>query len=414
MNHWPADPADIRVLRGLLQRKRELAQDPLMSERAALWTDHASLNSRRPMILAETGGVLDELVPFSSLQCREEWARRMERDLREQIFRVEQVRDDWVLRPFIDYQWFVDIGNFGVETELVRGQNDGKLGSYHWDAPIQDLDRDFDKLHFRSLSVDRERTLAWKAHLEEHFGDILPTRRRGFHWWTAGLTWSAINLVGMEPFMLGMHDNPAGIHRLMAFLRDDFQNLLDWFEREELISFNNEDDYVGSGGIGYTRELPGGDGPARVKDLWGLSESQETVGVSPRMFEEFVFPYQEPLARRFGLLYYGCCEPLHKRIKIIKRLPNLRRVSVSPWCDQEVMVNELGAGVIHCRKPSPTLISTAVFDEDAIRADLRRTLEICRGVPLELVMKDVHTLNDQPERLGRWVALTREECEKFS
>ncbi len=83
MKRWIAYPHDIFVLRRLMQRKRELAQDPLMAERAALWTDHASLNSRRPMILAETGGVLDELVPLSSLQCREEWARRMERDLRE-------------------------------------------------------------------------------------------------------------------------------------------------------------------------------------------------------------------------------------------------------------------------------------------------------------------------------------------
>jgi hypothetical protein len=410
---WPVDPADISVLRGLLRRKRELAQDPSMADRSALWTEHAALRSRRPMVLAETGGVLDELIPLSSLRCREEWARAMERSLHEQIFRAENVQDDWVLTPFIDYQWFVDLGDYGVETELVRGNNEGKLGSYHWEPPLRDLERDFDRLRPRIFSVDRPRTMAWKAHLEEHFGDILPVRRRGGYWWTSGLTWAAINLVGLEPFMLAMHDNPPGLHRLMAFLRDDFLQLMDWVEREGLLSANNEDDYIGSGSIGYTSELPGGNAPARIADLWGLSESQETVGVSPRMFEEFVFPYQEPVARRFGLLYYGCCEPIHKRIKIIRRLPNLRRVSVSPWCDQEAMVNELGANYIHCRKPNPTLISTETFDEDAIRADLHRTLEICRGVPLELVMKDVHTLNDQPERLSRWVQLARQEINKM-
>lgn len=410
---WPIDTGDIRVLRGLLHRKHELAHEPIMAERRVLWTEHAALNSARPMVLAETGGVLDELIPLSTLACREEWARSMERSLREQIFRAEQVQDDWVLTPFIDYQWIVDLGGYGVEAELVRGHNEGKLGSYHWDPPIRDLDRDFDRLQFRSFSVDRERTLLWKAHLEEHFGDIMPLRRRGSYWWTSGLTWTAINLVGLEPFMLAMHDNPRGLHRLMAFLRDDFLQLMDWVESEGLLSANNEDDYVGSGSIGYSRELPGGDSPAKLSGLWGLSESQETVGVSPRMFEEFVFPYQEPVARRFGMLYYGCCEPIHKRIRMIRRLPNLRRVSVSPWCDQEVMVNELGAGCIHCRKPNPTLISTDTFDENAIRADLRRTLEICRGVPLELVMKDVHTLNDQPQRLGRWVQLAREESAKL-
>jgi hypothetical protein len=147
-----------------------------------------------------------------------------------------------------------------------------------------------------------------------------------------------------------------------------------------------------------------------VADLWGLSESQETVGVSPRMFEEFVFQYQEPIISRFGLSYYGCCEPIDKRIKIIKRLPNLRRLSVSPWCSQERMADELRKDYIFCRKPSPAMISTAVWDEDLIRDDLRTTWRIATaaGCPLEFAMKDVHTLAGQPWRLGRWVQIARE------
>jgi hypothetical protein len=145
--------------------------------------------------------------------------------------------------------------------------------------------------------------------------------------------------------------------------------------------------------------------------MWGLSESQETVGVSPGMFEEFIFPYQAPVISRFGLSYYGCCEPLHTRIKTVKRLSNLRRVSISPWCDQERMVDELGSNYIHCRKPKPTLISTEIFDEDVIREDIRTTLRITQGCPVELVMKDVHTLCNQPWRLGHWVSLAREEIE---
>ena len=286
---WPINPDDIRILRGLFQRKRELAQDPVMAERRQLWTDHASLRSQRPMILAETQGVVDELVPISTLQCREEWAQKLERGLRELIFRCEQVQDDFVVEPWIEYQWEVAIGDFGVETVLVRGDNAGKLGSYHWDPPIKDLDKDFDRLHFRSLSVDREKTLAWRGLLEEQFGDILPVRMRSNYWWTTGLTWTAINLVGLDRLMLAMYDNPAGLHRLMAFLGDEFMHFLDWFEDEKLLSPNNENDYIGSGSVGYTTELPQHgreDGnPALIRDLWGLSESQETVGVSPKMFE---------------------------------------------------------------------------------------------------------------------------------
>ena len=414
---WKIEDQDIRILRDLFKKKRELAELPVMAERRKLWLDHASLNSHRPMILAETQGVVDELVPVSTLQCKENWARRLERELRELIFRVEQVADDFVVEPRIEYLWQVRVGNYGVETQLVRGDNQGKLGSYHWDPPITDLDKDFDRLHFRPLEVDREGTLAWKNFLEEHFGDIMPVEQRGMYWWTSGLTWDAINLIGLQPFMLAMYDNPTGLHRLMAFLRDDFQHMLDWYEQENLLHLNNENDYVGSGSVGYTTELPpagkGANEPIGAGDLWGLSESQETVGVSPAMFEEFILPYQEPIAKRYGLLYYGCCEPLHTRIRAIKKLPNLRRVSVSPWCDQEKMVQELGKDYIHCRKPNPTLISTDRFDEDTIREDIRKTLRITAGCPVELVMKDVHTVRDQSWRLGRWVELARQVSDEF-
>ncbi|MCU0489484.1 MAG: hypothetical protein MUE67_11090, partial [Anaerolineales bacterium] len=219
-------------------------------------------------------------------------------------------------------------------------------------------------------------------------------RLRGSYWWTTGMTWEAINLVGLEGLMLAMYDNPSGLHRLMALLQEDFHQMLDWYEREDLLTLNNWQ--------------PGD--PVRLRHLWGLSESQETVGVSPKLFEEFIFPYQQPVIERFGLSYYGCCEPVHTRIRVLKQLKNLRRVSVSPWCNQDLIAAELGEDYIFCRKPNPALISTETWDEAAIRADIRATLESASGCPLEFAMKDVHTLSNQPWRLGRWVALAREEC----
>lgn len=414
---WPVIESDIAVLRELFSRKRAMAQDPVMAERRRLWLRHAALEGARPMILVETCGVLDELVPLSTLRCQAPWAREMERSLRELVFRYEHVRDDYVVEPWIQYGWAVSIGEFGVAPELVRGANEGRLGSYTWDPPIKDLDADFGKLAFRELTVDRERTAAWGAFLETYFGDILPVRLRSGYWWTTGLTWSAINLIGLEGLMMAMYDNPRGLHRLMAFLRDDFLRLLDWFESEGLLSLNNENDYVGSGSQGWTEALPQarhrGDGAVRVEDLWGLSESQETVGVSPRMFETFIFPYQLPVISRFGLSYYGCCEPVHNRWHVIERIPNLRRVSISPWCDEAFMAKALGRDIIYCRKPNPTMISTGHFDEGAIREDIRTTLRIAAECNVEFAMKDVHTLHDEPMRLGRWVDLARETMAEF-
>jgi hypothetical protein len=52
-----------------------------------------------------------------------------------------------------------------------------------------------------------------------------------------------------------------------------------------------------------------------------------------------------------------------------------------------------------------------VFDEDAIRNDIQTTMMIAGDCTIEFAMKDVHTLNGEPERLGRWVALTRHVCD---
>jgi hypothetical protein len=79
-----------------------------------------------------------------------------------------------------------------------------------------------------------------------------------------------------------------------------------------------------------------------VKDMWGFCESQETVGVSPTMFGEFIFPYKLPILEKFGLNCYGCCEPVDKRIDYILKIPNIRRISVSPWADQRTIAERFG------------------------------------------------------------------------
>lgn len=402
---------DRKVLRELARRVAEIAASPVMKERVELWTRHASLDSKRPMILAETVGVLEELIPESDYQCTGDWARDLERDLRNRIFVHEQVGDDSVITPTIECRWQINVGDYGVVPEKHTTAGD-KRTSYRWDPPIKDLDDDFDKLHQRELSVDQEATHRQAAKLDDVFGDILEVRLRGNPWWTMGLTWKAVDLVGLDRFMLHMMDNPAGVHRLMAFLRDDHLNMIEWAESEGLLTLNNENQYVGSGSLGYTDELPQDDwsegDKVRIKDIWGLSESQETVGVSPDMFGEFIFPYQLPVIEKFGLSYYGCCEPVHERWNLIQQIPNLRRVSISPWCDQEIMADALGQDYIFCRKPNPAIISTDNWDEEAIRADIQETMDVAGDCPLEIVMKDVHTVADEPRRLGRWVQIARE------
>jgi hypothetical protein len=146
--------------------------------------------------------------------------------------------------------------------------------------------------------------------------------------------------------------------------------------------------------------------------MWGFTESQETVGVSPAMYEEFVFPYEKPIMDRFGLTCYGCCEPVPDRWHVVRRHHNLRRVSCCPWADLEKMAEQLRDRHILSIKPNPAAISTAKIDEEAIRRELRRTFDITRGSVVEVIMKDNHTVGKRPENVVRWCRIAREEAER--
>lgn len=405
--------ADRKILRELAQRKAELAGKPDMARRRKLTRDINGLRTQEVSILVSPEGAWEELLPASAMRCQDPIARSFERDLRMSIFQEEHIRDDNPVTPFFNINWDLTKGSYGVEVPMVQGDN---RGSYHWDPQIKDMERDFEKLRHRQPIVDRAKTYQRLRLAQETFGDLLPVRIQAVPWWTMGLTWDLVLLIGIEPLMLAMYDTPELVHKYMAFLRDDALNLVTWFEREGLLSFNNvEAGYCGSGGLALTDELPERDGSefqqAKLRDMWGFAESQETVGISPEMFAEFVLPYQIPLLEKFGLTYYGCCEQLHHRIDHVFRVPRLRRISVSPWCDLEIMADKTaGKKLVWCRKPNPSLVCVN-FNEEAIRADLRASIAAARraGCALEIILKDTHTVQNQPWRLQRWVEIAREE-----
>jgi hypothetical protein len=409
---------DVKILRALATRVREIAGTPENLSRKARWLEHNALKPGEPMVICEFGGLRQngESPIDPMLQCREPWARDLEFNFRSTIYQFDVLQDDWVVEPCINHNWHVSTSGFGVQSTKHFGSHDGVMGSFAWEPALKNLREDLNKLTPQTFSVDREGTLAAKAHLDNVVGDILPTRLRGSFWWTTGMTWTAADLIGLEQLMLSMVDDPEGLHRLMQFLHDDILSYAEWLEREGLLTLNNENDYIGSGSVGYTEELPDAAMSGRVcmENMWMLSESQETVGVGADMFAEFIFPYQKSIAEHFGMVYYGCCEPVHARWHVVSQIRNLRKVSVSPWCDEPFMARELGRHYVYCRKPNPVLVSTDIFDERAIREDLRRTRTLTRqhGCNLELVLKDVHTVRHKPERLARWIQIAREEANR--
>lgn len=408
------NPQDRQVLRELARQVRQIAEEPIMQERRRLWIRQNALQNTQPLVLCYPEGCWREIQADWKFQCQDKILRGWESSLRSTIYTCQHVRDDYPIEPWFNLGWRVSSSDFGVEIPKIQGEN---RGSYVWDPPIKDLDADFHKLHFRQLTVDRAETRRRMEMAYEVMGDILPPRLRGHMCWTMGMTQTVAYLIGMENLLLAMYDNPKGLHRLMAFMRDEHLQFMQWWEQQGLLNPDNENDYVGSGTVGYTDQLPQKDHqpgqPIRLIDNWGFAESQETVGVGPDFFKEFVLQYQVPLLEKFGLNYYGCCEQLEHRIDVIlAHVPRLRRVSVAPQANQEILARKLAGRAVFCRKVDPVKVCVE-FDEQGIRQELRRTLEIAGGQTMELVLKDTHTVQHEPWRLDRWVQIAREEIDRY-
>jgi hypothetical protein len=298
-----------------------------------------------------------------------------------------------------------------VERRISSGEDEG---AYTWDPPLKDY-KYFRNLRFLRFEIDYERSEDLLNLAKEVLGDLLNVRLQGVWWWSLVRTADFVSLRGLQQMMFDTYDNPEGVHSVMAFLRDEALAKLDFLEEKGLLSLNNDGTYVGSGGFGWTHQLPqdGFKGKVRTRDVWGFGESQETVGLSPEMFEEFIFAYQLPVLQRFGLNAYGCCEPLNGRWHIIRKIPGLRRISVSAWADIEDMAEKLGRDYLFSCKPTPSDLAVPKMDEDYMRTKLRNIVKTTRNCNVEIIMKDNHTIGNNPQNVTRWCRIAREEAESI-
>jgi hypothetical protein len=402
---------DRLILRELAQQVAELAERPVEKEKRELWYRHNALESTRPLVFCDPENGWNEILTPDTLRCEGGLARAWEWYLRREVFWGAHMRDDKVIEAVFNVGHVYTETDWGLRETRIGGEGGG---SWRWEAPLKTYD-DMDKLRFPQITVDYEATQELLQLAQETFGDILQVRLKTVWWWSFGMTQTLVYLRGLEQIMYDMVDCPEGVHRLMAFLRDGHAARLDFLEKNGLLFLNNDGTYVGSGGFGWTHELPQPDfsGHVRPIDMWGFAESQETVGISASMFEEFIFPYQLTLLERFGLNCYGCCEPLDSRWHVVEKFPRLRRVSMSPWANVEVMAERLGNRYIFSWKPHPGVLAADTFDEEFVRQTLRQGLNVLKknDCRVEIIMKDCHTIRHDPQRVTRWVQIAKEEAE---
>jgi len=132
------------------------------------------------------------------------------------------------------------------------------------------------------------------------------------------------------------------------------------------------------------------------------------------MHDEFLLQYQLPIMREFGLVAYGCCEDLTRKIGILRQIPNLRRIAVTPWADVRRCAEQSQQNYVFSWRPNPAEMACCGFDADHVRRVIGAGLEAARGCHVDIILKDVQTLQGEPERLRRWVQVVREVSAKYA
>ena len=401
---------DKAALRELAKKQQELANLPQMEERQRRWLDHNELTGNDVMIHFETWTFLQDLMP--ELKTTGDFAREIERSLYINILNEQHIKDDKVVPKTYDLGWQTRMLPFGLDVSRQKTEGVG----FQFIHPIGDLQQDFHLLKPSRIESDKDATLAKKDMLEDIFGDILPVRiacgSLG-----ACLSFDIVSIMGMEDMFMNFMDYPDLFKQMMQMLTDDYIRYFRYLEDSQLLVPNNGNDGLAQGSFGFSRELPAfAPDKIKTKHMWGYADSQETKGISPETYEEFFFPYYAQIANEYGLTSYACCEPVDEIWEnCVSKLNNLRKVSISPWCDEEYMGTALkGTKTIYHRKPSPNYVGVgADFDESGFREHMLRTIKAARGCKLEISYRDAYTTTGDMNKPRRAVEITRGLVEEY-
>jgi len=400
--------SDRTIMRELAERYRDICAEPVQEERRQLWRRHNSLVRTRPLIYVRAFAWHE--MPQSACRCEDPFFRGYESFFRHQLFWHEQ-DDDSIFEPWVTVPATLACAGWGVDIQ--RHYSDMPGGAYKVDYPLREL-ADIEKLRVPWHEVDEVRTAESVERLSDAIGDILTInvdRGPAYRMWTGDMSTELGHLRGIEHFMLDMTDNPAWLHRLVGFMADGVRKTHEEAEAAGdwgLCAHQNQ-------AMPYAQELQdpaANHNGVKRRQLWAYMAAQEFTCVSPAMHEEFLLRYQLPILEQFGLVAYGCCEDLTQKIDMLRQIPNLRRIGVSPAANVAKCAEQIGRDYVLSYRPSPADMVSYSFDTARIRAILRQDLEACRECHVDITLKDVETVEGDPTRVKQWVQITREVIEE--
>lgn len=401
----PISKKDRDILRSLAVQAAEIAALPVQQETISLWKKLNGLKPVRPMVMIDQ-------IPWHemdvdgelTLQTEDDFCRRFETYFRRTLYSWKHMRVDMVVEPVLTVPKVIRDTGFGIKTVEEKAVSDPKndvVGHFYIDQ--LKTEEDIQKIRNPEITFDQEATAQTQERAQEIFDGIMSVRMQGaapaFTLWDTLVTWR-----GAENVLFDLADRPEFTHKIISRLTDAYLSKLDQLEQKGLLGHSQATIHCTGT---YTDELPASGfdpGHPRAKDLWTYGMAQIFSTVSPAMHQEFELDYAVKWYSRFGLVYYGCCEPLHDKIGIIRKIPHVRKISMSPWVDLEKGAERIGRDFVFSRKPNPAFLAGDTWEPDIVRKDIQDTLTQCarHGCPVEFILKDISTVRYQPQKLWEW------------
>lgn len=402
---------DIIILRELAKKLEEIAALPQQEIVKRQWIQLNKLQPERPMFTIDQicwheMNVDDAL----TLTCENPFYRQIEMDLRRQLYRFKYLKDDYVYEPVLLVPKTVIGLNHGMQKEedvLVLNEDKEAIQAHHFYDQLETED-DLEKIKVPDFYIDKEKTKRDQEMAEDAVGDILQVIMDGvdfgFDMWDMIVEWR-----GFDNLFMDMASDPDFIMKIVDKATEVHLQILDRLEEKNLLMKRRQRIHCSGA---FTDELKC-ENPThpKAKESWTYGMAQILYNVSPQMHNEFEFANAGKWYERFGLGYYGCCEPLDDRLEYVKKIPNIRKISCSPWVkNYERFAEELEGKYVMSHKPAPAFLVDGRWNPEKIRENLKMLLDASNkyNCPCEFLLKDISTVSNKPERVFEWSRMADE------
>ena len=408
---------DVRVLRELAGKYAIAANDDVNYERKLLHKAVNDLHMIRPVVL------IDEL-PWNELNgegeltlyCEDPFLQTIEQYMRQTLYKWNHFQADMIIQPFLPVNKVIHTTGNGVSIveNTLHFDHSNHIVSHEFVDQMED-ESFIERLHNEEITYDKEETDRRVDLVANIVGDIIPVKAIG-NQWMFNTCWDDIaEWHGVTNLLMDLAMRPEFMHAVAAKLTDIYLDKIRQYE--ELNLFEGLQPYLHSTAA-YSDDLPSKDFDGThftTKDVWGRAAAQVFSSVSPAMRDEFDITYMKKAMEPFGLVYYGCCEPLHNMIDIVSQIPNLRKITVTPWADVDIAAENIGKKYVIAHKPSPSNLAVDHLDEEVIRKELTHAIDACyrNGCSFDMVLKDISTVNYNPQNLVQWEKIAMELVKNY-